>query len=105
MGDFLLDLRHRNRRCEQAESLRFFPDMVVDSIVRDSFTLFVTRTGRDGLWAPFESREGSLSRWQAAWHSMQVNGKVALASKAPEAWRARQSTRPTATVESRAFAG
>jgi len=90
MGDFLLDLRHRNRRCEQAESLRFFPDMVVDSIVRDSFTLFVTRTGRDRLWAPFESREGIVialagrvaldaSEWEGG---ARVEGTGGLACKA-----------------------
>jgi len=90
MGDFLLDLRHRNLRCEQAESMRFFPDMVVDRIVRDSFTLFVTRTGSDRLWAPFESRDGivialagrvalSRSEWEGG---SRVEGSGGLACKA-----------------------
>ena len=98
MGDFLLDFRRRNRRREQAESLRFFPDMAMDRISRDSFTLFVTRTGRDQLWAPFESRDGIVialvgrvalgkSEWE---DGSRVEGSGGLACKAIyHAYRAR----------------
>lgn len=90
MGDFLLDFRHRNRRREQAEALRYFPDMVVDRIVRDSFTLFVTRTGGERLWAPFESSDGVVvalagrvaldtGEWQGG---ARVEGSGGLACKA-----------------------
>ena len=58
MGDFLLDFRHRNHRSEDAEYLRFFPDMAVDKIAREDFTLFVSRAGGERLWAPFESPDG-----------------------------------------------
>ncbi len=69
MGDFLLDLRHRSERCDQAERLRFYPDMVVDRIARNNFTLFVSRTGSDRLWAPYESPDGVV---------VAVAGRVAL---------------------------
>ncbi len=69
MGDFLLDLRHRSERCDQAERLRFYPDMVVDRIEREMFTLFVSRTGSDRLWAPYESPDGVV---------VAVAGRVAL---------------------------
>jgi asparagine synthase (glutamine-hydrolysing) len=72
VGDFLVDFRHRGKRREQAESLRFYPDMVVDAIVRPGFTLFLTRPGCDRLWAPFESHDGFVTA---------LTGRVALTSE------------------------
>jgi asparagine synthase (glutamine-hydrolysing) len=76
LGDFLLDFRPRGRRCEQSEALRFFPDMAIDRVVRDEFSLFVTRSGRDSLWAPFESSDRIV---------VAVAGRVALE---PSTWEA-----------------
>src|SRR6266850_850255 len=90
MGDFLLDFRDRSQRCQSAESLRFYPDMEVDRVARDAFTLFVSRVGRRDLWAPFESPDGVVvglagrlaldaSEWESA---SRVDGEGGLACKA-----------------------
>ena len=90
MGDFLLDFRHRNQRSEEAEYLRFLPDMAVDRIEREDFTLFVTRVGSGRLWAPFESPDGIVvatagrvalneGQWET---SSRVEGAGGLACKA-----------------------
>lgn len=56
--------------------MRFFPDLSVDRIVRDRFTLSITRSGSDRLWAPFESPDGTV---------IALAGRVALAEAAWEA--------------------
>jgi asparagine synthase (glutamine-hydrolysing) len=75
MGDFLLDFRARRERRREAEALRFFPDMEVDEIARDEFSLFVSRAGQAALWAPYESPDGVL---------VALAGRVALPE---EEWR------------------
>jgi asparagine synthetase B (glutamine-hydrolysing) len=90
MGDFLLDFRDRVQRCRDANQLRFYPDMEVDQITRDGFSLFVSRFGCADIWAPFESAEGLVvalagnvaleeSEWESA---SRVEGKGGLACKA-----------------------
>lgn len=90
MGDFLLDFRDQSRRCTNVESLRFYPDMEVDSVARDAFSLFLSRVGRRELWGPFESPDGIVvglagrlaldaSEWESA---SRVAGEGGLACKA-----------------------
>lgn len=90
MGDFLLDFRARGQRRNDAEALRFYPDMDVDRLEHERFTLLVSRVGQAHLWAPYEAPDGTVvalagrialdeSQWCDA---EQLPGRGGLACKA-----------------------